>query len=555
MKKNIFLMIMLGSLTFVKAEDVVKTANSKIEQVTVYLSGAEVNRSAIINLPKGRAEIVFSGLSSKINSKSIQATLGGEGRILSITQEINYLKELAPQKRLMVVQDSLELINDRLAISQGMIKVYEEERAVVIKNGGRIGDENGIRVSELEAAANFYRSRLKDINQKLIAEYKVASKLKDQQKVLTLQERTLRGQRQKPTYEIHIKVSSDKSYTAQMDLKYTVQAAGWSPKYNVRSKGVGEKIKLEYMAEVINNSDIDWKDVNLTLSTGEPFKSMDKPQMQPWTLNYNSYNYGYGQDKGEGRLNDKLRGNYSLLDYKADDIDELFYADSVVLGKVVYSDIEVSELSVDFVIKTKYDIPSDSRPYLVEINDYNIDATYEHFAIPKIDKDAFLIAKIPDWERLNLIEGPANIYYSGTYIGESYINTRYTGDSLEVSLGRDRKVAINRVKREDNSSKKFIGLNRKVTLTYETTIRNGHTIPIKMDVWSQIPVAQESDIEVQIIEVTGAMKDEQSGSLNWLVELEPSETRKIVVSFTIKYPKNKDLKITKTKRIACPKFY
>ncbi len=553
MKRRYTTLLCLGFFATAFAVDTEVEADSKIEAVTVYLSGAEVKRSAIVNIPKGRSIIKFSGLSSKINSKSIQAKLGGEARILSITYEIDYLKTLAPKKRLKVVQDSIEIIDDQLIMTQGMIKVYENEQLLLLKNSGRVGDGNGVKVTELESAANFYRKRLTELNEKLIRQRKKESDLSLLEKRLKQQEVVLRGKKNLPTYEIHIKVSSDKKYMSQIELKYALNAAGWAPKYNVRSNGVGEKIKFEYLAEVINNSDIDWKDVDLTLSTGEPFKSMDKPKLDPWTLNYNNTrhsSYGYA----EGRLNHKLKGDYRVRDYETTSIDELLYVDSIVLGKVVYSEVEVSELSVDFKIKTKYDIPSDSRPYLVEISDYELDATYEHFAIPKIDKDAFLIAKIPDWEKLNLIEGPANIYYSGTYIGESFISTRYTGDSLEVSLGRDRKVIITRVKREDNNSKRLIGMNKKVKLTYETTLRNTHTVPVTVDLWSQIPVSQESDIEVQVEDVSGAEIEEKSGSLNWNIDLKPSETKKVIVSFTIKYPKNKNLKITKMKRIATPRY-
>jgi len=78
----------------------------------------------------------------------------------------------------------------------------------------------------------------------------------------------------------------------------------------------------------------------------------------------------------------------------------------------------------------------------------------------------------PAGKALTWLKARQNIFYGGTYIGQSYIDTRFATDSLEISLGRDKKVAVTRVKKQDKNSKNFTGSDRKEIFTYEITIRN-----------------------------------------------------------------------------------
>src|SRR5207237_909520 len=118
-----------------------------------------------------------------------------------------------------------------------------------------------------------------------------------------------------------------------------------------------------------------------------------------------------------------------------------------------------NQLSVDFDIQLPYSIPSDSKAHTVDVQSYNIPASYSYFAVPKLDKDAFLLARVTKWEELNLLPGNANIYFEGAYVGQSFIDPRNAKDTLDFSLGRDKKIVVMREKKKDLNSTKFIGSN------------------------------------------------------------------------------------------------
>ena len=118
-----------------------------------------------------------------------------------------------------------------------------------------------------------------------------------------------------------------------------------------------------------------------------------------------------------------------------------------------YDEVDIPDLNTEFEIKSKYSIPADDKPYVVNIETHTLPATFEHFAVTKLDKGVFLLAKITGWEDLSLVDGYANVYFKGTYLGESLIKTRNVKDTLDLSLGRDDKVMVTRSKLKKYGSK------------------------------------------------------------------------------------------------------
>jgi uncharacterized protein (TIGR02231 family) len=537
------LSFMLCIIVQAQQKDVELVVPSKISNVTVYLAGAEIQREADVSLSAGRSRIKLEGLSAEINTSSITAGINNEVKIISITHQINYLRNMKQNGRIKTLRDSLEIIGIEIEKIRYERSALMEEQKLVTENRTRIGQKEGVTTTELAAATTFYRNKLNEINGKLLNLGLSEKKLKVMNDGLNNQLYQINSLETRPSSEIIITVDSKNAVKSKIDLRYLISSAGWAPKYDLRTKGAGSPIQLDYRAQVFNNTKEEWENVRLVLSTGDPSKNMSKPVMQTWGLHYFSDN-SYNQSYGEGRLN--------TITFKGDELRDSVKSRSTTVS---YSTIDVSELSVEFNIKNPYSIPSDSKPYLVDINEYKLEnVTYDYFAIPKVDKDAFLIGKITNWESLNLIEGDANIYFNDTYIGKTHLQTHTANDTLELSLGRDRKINIARLKKQDFNSKKFIGLNRSESFAYEIDVRNNNSVPVKIELWDQVPVAQESDIEVHISEISGAIQDPVSGKLLWNLSLAPSESRKLVISFTVKYPKSKNLFLRPMRKLPCPTF-
>src|SRR5690606_26218480 len=131
-----------------------------------------------------------------------------------------------------------------------------------------------------------------------------------------------------------------------------------------------------------------------------------------------------------------------------------------------------NQTSVNFEIDVPYSILSDNKSYSVDMVSYKLPADYQYFSVPKIEKDAFLIASINDWEQYNLLEGEANIFFEGTYVGKTLLDVRYASDSLQVSLGRDKNVVVDREKITNYSSKNFIGSRKEENRDWRISVKN-----------------------------------------------------------------------------------
>jgi len=559
MKKIIYLMCFTVMFQTGWAQDEkVKEVTTTIKSAIIYLDGAEIHRSKKVTLEKGRTKVVFIGLSPKFNATNIQVSTTNDIELLAISHQIDYLTNVKEKPKVIKLKDSLELIKQHNIAFNNDKDAYRIEKDMMLQNKKIGGNDRGVSITELKMAADFYRSRIMEIN-KAVA--KINRGVNKNNKTINRINSELYQLNAKTTYsrgEITLLLNTDVAKSTEIDLKYIVSNAGWTPSYDIRAEDINKPIKLEYKAFVYNNTDIDWKDISFKLSTADPTISATQPKMLPWYLNYKaSYTYKSAGRKKTSNMYQQKSLAEQTISFSEDKMDKegliqnaYFNGNNNAPANIPASDFEniaVPELSAEFDIKKTYTIPSDDKPYIVDVIEYELPTLYKYYAVPKLEKDAFLLARITNWQDLNLIEGTANIYFGGTFVGQSYISTRNVTDTLDISLGRDKKVMVTRTKLKDFSATKYIGSNRKETHAYRIVVKNNRKVPIEIEVLDQLPVSQDSDIEVSVVEISNAKKNDLTGELKWSHKIEPNQTKTIDLTFTVKYPKNKPIKISTSK--------
>lgn len=549
MKKLILLSaLLIFILPSLKAQDIKeKKIGTTISSAVIYLTGAEIIRNKKININSGKTRLIFKDLSSKLDSKSIRITTNNNVDILGISSKINYLTKKEDLPNIKKLKDSLKLITRQIQDIADEAGAYSVEKQMLLKNTSIGGQDNGVSISELKQASDFYRNKIIEINSKISKLNRKKSKLNLSTQRIQNQLNELNANTNYSRSEISILVSSDVAVSTNIELKYIVNDAGWSPSYDIKAIDTDKPVKLEYRAKVYNNTGIDWNNLKIKLSTADPNLSVSKPILKPWYLRYQTYSYEKQIFQGEGYMQNRIVSETNMPRTSRDEFGGLGEGNESVIISGEFSETAVPELSAEFNIKKTYSIPSDDKPYLVDISEHELPATYRHFAVTKLDKDVFLLARISGWQDLNLIEGPANVYYSGTYLGQSFIYTRNVSDTLDLSLGRDGKVLVTRTKMKKFSSTQFVGNKRKETMTYQLTAKNNRKSNITIQILDQLPISQTDEIEVKVLEISGAEQNETTGELKWEFNLKPGESKKLLLSFEIKYPKNKQIEIQKKK--------
>lgn len=202
-----------------------------------------------------------------------------------------------------------------------------------------------------------------------------------------------------------------------------------------------------------------------------------------------------------------------------------------------------NQLGYEFEIKLPYTVASDGKSVTAEIGRFDLPAAYTYQSTPKIDKDAFLVAEATDWEKLNLLQGEANVYFENTFVGKSILDPNQTSDTLRFSMGRDRNIRIERTKENDYSSRRAIGSNQTQTTGWKFIVRNTRTEPVVLTLADQLPVSRNSAINVTAEELSGGQLDKESGIVTWKMELKPGEQRELRLRYAVKYPKGRMLVI------------
>ncbi|MEW6467400.1 MAG: DUF4139 domain-containing protein [Bacteroidota bacterium] len=524
------------------AKENVKEVKSDVKEVTIFLSGAQVTSAAAVTVAAGTTNLVFTDLSPYMWDYNIQARGEGDFTILSVVRKLNYLTAEDTPKEIKLLQDSLENLNDKYDYWESLKKIYEQQEQLLNANKSIGGQNTGVNIAELEKATNLYITKMTEIQNKKLEIKSKQKKISEQIAKINKQLTDWNNTKKSSTSEVTVSVSAKAPVSGKIFLTYIVPQAGWTPYYDIRAIDNSSPIKLEYRANVWQNSGYDWNDVKLTLSTANPSQSGTKPNLATWWINY--YTPSYTNTSTYGGYKDGNAPPSTSMDLEQVNSEEDVKPKQKTNTSTTTANFTVmndNSTNVSFEITIPYTVPSDAKKYVVSVQEMSLPAQYKYYCAPKLDKDAFLLAKITGWDKYNLISGEANIFYEGTYVGKSYLNTKTTNDTLDISLGRDKNIVVTRTKLVEQCDKKTIGLTKKETIVYEVSVRNKKKTEIEIDIDDQVPVSQNKDIEVELLESSSAKYDAVTGKLSWNFKLKPGETQKVKLGFSIKYPKDKVL--------------
>ena len=217
-------------------------------------------------------------------------------------------------------------------------------------------------------------------------------------------------------------------------------------------------------------------------------------------------------------------------------------AKSKAQGSLAIPTIQMeNQTSVEFGIDMPYSVNSDNKNNVVDLTTYEVPADFEYYCVPKVDKDAFLMGYITNWEQYNLLEGEANIFFEDTYIGKSILDVRFITDTLSVSLGRDKSVSVNREKIKDLTSWKLIGNKKEESRAWKISVKNNKAQTIHMVLLDQVPVPTIEEIELDVRDLSGGKRNVETGEIKWLLELKPKESKEVDLKYTLKYPKYQNI--------------
>lgn len=529
---------------------------SSITDVTVYMQGAQVFRKASYTIKPGISEIIIDGICPTIDPKSLQVKASGNLIIIDSKYSLYYPKPepvktidgipLKIKKDISLLEDSIQSISFELLEIQDEIDVLMAQKNIIANNGairgqGKVNDS----IQLLKQAIEYYHLKMNEINKKLQILNRKKTDKNSKKSAMQIRLTNLQNYQNSeapiiapkgPIHRITVTVSSNEIVSGKLQLSYLVSSAGWTPLYDLKSDLQVGKVNLTYKAQIFQNTGNDWDNVKISVSTNNPYQNKIKPTLHPWYLSY--YNNQMNTSVGGYPAAPSLREE-KLLKKPIDAMSDS--KDYDAFSSAQFTQMIDQVISAEFKIDLPYTIKSNNEQHLVLIKNHDLDADYKYYTVPKLDPSVYLMALVTNLDDLKLVPAKANIFFDGTYMGETYIDPTQMDDTLTLSLGKDPNILVKRTLLKKECKDKIIGSSREKSKSFEIEIRNNKANNIELIVQDQVPVTQHSEIQIEVLNKGKASLDEVTGLLEWKVNLKAKETEKIHFSYKVKYDKNINL--------------
>ena len=570
-----------------------KEIKSKISNVTVYSSGAQIERTATFDIQQGKSLLAFKNLSPFINKESIRVDGDGNYTILNVQLQNDYLNQLEKTKEINDLNSGIQQFQDKIEDEETWIKILNEKLEFLKANKSIAGKDQAVNPEVFKSLNLIYGDNFEKYSLEVLKRKRLIKDYTKETEKLQNQLSTLNSKSELPSGTITIMVDAKKAQNSTIKLDYLVDNASWYPSYDIRFVDINKPLTVSFKANISQNTGVDWKNVDLKLATAKTNISAQIPYLN---ANYLQFYYpGYSNNALTGRVAGvqlsntaapgaasemKIRGITSINGNDAplyvvdgipqtdisylnpDNIEKMdvlkggsataLYGSRGSNGVIVIttkqgsgeSDVPLTvtaknETSNEYIVDAQQSVNSDNKLNVITFRETQLNATYEYQSIPKLSKNVYLVAKISDWYKADLMDGEANIYLENSYIGKSKINTQQFSDTLDISFGIDNNISVNREKIKEFSQSEFIGSNKKATYAWKLTMRNNKPYPIKAKLYDQVPVSSNKEIQVETLELSGGVMNENTGKVTWTLELKPNETKQLILKYSVKSPKDK----------------
>ena len=520
-KINFFLLLQLLSI------GVFAQTIPKISAVKVFSQGAEIKRSQSIQIKQGIETIKISGISPFINNNTIQAKIPGV-KILDVKFTINYLKETKDEPKLKQLKSSIKQIDLDVLNIKDQLEYLQVEYDLILVNQSIKGNST-LDVDDVKDFVFYYKSKLPELIKKITDNKHQLGKFQDVRNKLAKQQNELQKVKSSKTGEIEILVQSSKSTKSELNISYHVYKCGWQPLYNMRASNIDLPINFEYNAMVFQNTGVNWDGIELTIATGNPVLNGNKPYLNPWRLHQHSLSY----------FNTNLRlDNYGAYGEVEDD--DLVKAKEknqkgsyqkrtvVKTQNLTFSSFQIPQL---------FSLNTGSGEKRVTLLKRDLPATFHYYSVPKVNNDVCLVAEVTQLEKMPLIPGKYHIYFDETFVGKSFLDPKIMEDTVAISLGKDQSILVDRIKQEEKcmNNSNILGAVKK--RGYQITVKNNRDKAISIEIIDQIPISKNNKIKVDYKLGQGLKINEETGMLEWNLEIPANTKQSTFFEFEIKHPK------------------
>jgi len=264
------------------------TVKTTVNDVTVFLKGAQITRKTSVSFPAGNSTVRFENLSPYVDAKSVQVKVDGEIMVLSVNYSLNYNDTIKLNEEVTAFVKQIDDIDEKIRAEQINLAIVEENISFMQSNKAISGSDRGIEYNNLKLTTEYYSQQITDLLRSQ-AEINHKIRLLNEEKTAIRRKIAAAGNvNPEPTGEIILTANSRTTLNVPVELSYYVENASWFPSYDIRARDITQPVELVYKANVMQNTREEWNNVSLKISSANPNLSNVAPQLRIYLLNYNT---------------------------------------------------------------------------------------------------------------------------------------------------------------------------------------------------------------------------------------------------------------------------
>lgn len=494
---------------------------TSIDSVNIFRNGAEVVRKGQAELKAGKQELCVHGLSGTADINTARLFSSESLECYNIRYK-NYEEDERPSLELL---KEIEDLQKEIEVKQLQISLWQ--------TNGDFSNKNNIGAGDIEEYIEKLPERLNRLNEEL----------RDlQEKEKELNKKYQESQQLDRLYLMIVDVMVEKDGLYNFELKYHENSASWDSIYEVHSDA-REDLEIKMKGKVSQWTHEDWKDVSVSLFSGNPSLGGTLPEITPVYLD--------AQEKTTVRRTfakaNGMRREAMMMDMEVEESAEAPFMGEAMMAsaRMVTPEAIVSnddETMTEYILSGRRDIYKGSNSAMVDLQSYKIPCEYQIVTAAKLDPSAYLVATIKT-EDLPFTEYvDADIYLNGMYTGSTELDPDFSKDKIDITLGKEERIHVSYKETLKKQSQVLLKGQKVIEYAYETSITNNTESPVRVLYRNQIPVSQNKEVTVETVDLDGAELDKDTGILTKEVEVGPKEIKKINLAYKVSYPKDKDLR-------------
>ena len=504
---------------------------SRVDAVTVYPRGADVTRVAPVSLAPGSNTVMLDGLPGDIDLGRVTAVVEDETvEVRSVRLDVREQREAFDEEvrrleaAILEVRDAIEAIDDEIAAAELQLKFLEglaqdyaaRERSEAVAGQADIASWRQA-MDSIGSGAGEAMERIRNARK---------SRREDEQELSVL-ERELEGKRGRraDSAVLMVSLASESSLETELRVSYFRSQAWWRSGYSAYLDSAASQLRLMHEAQVFQTTGEPWRNVQLTLSTGDPGGAMQAPDQDSEFLDL--------ADAGAFATEQARRP-------------ERAFRRGAALEEVVLTGARVSpnRYAVIYEAGARADIlNSTDEAQSVPLAEYRAGVSLVTRTTPRKSARAYVTAKFKHDSETPLFGGPMRVFVDGAFAGSTELPELLPGTEAVLPMGPDRQVEVIAIDQGGERGREGFLTSRNTELTdYLFEIVNRHSEATEVEVVDYYPVARDERIDVSVPD--GATEpdekdlDDRPGVVAWRKELAPGERWRISHQYEVSYPRD-----------------